>query len=470
MKHLISIRYILTVLIVTPLIVATGATAILGFLSGSRAVNYLTLRFSDKAILAIERHINSYLGLPTIVNKINGVILENNLIDPNEFEAIAGYFKDKVNAIDFIDYIYFGDQNGDFIGVKKMPDGRMVLLLRDATNAPRLEMYQLNSQGGKGQKIETLETQYDARNLPWYKTAIELGEITWSPIYASASTGEPEMTSTLPIYASAESEIQDNIIGVFGIDINLQHLSDFLKDLDISPQGDAFIINRSGHLVASSTDESLFSTENGTPQQLLAIDSETPTIQVTLEQLLQTQSSLMQIQDVTALEYTLQNQRHLVQVSPLQSHGLDWLVFVVIPEQDFMELIYSNLRYTFLIGSGVTIIAIVLGTIASLWIIKPIGELNSCAKAIKSNTLDANILKKIASRPDEIGELGQAFLEMAEIVNAREKSMSDQLDELRMQNEQWQRTVHQKQELRRERFNDLLKRARKIRSHSSHDA
>ncbi len=463
MKNLISIRYILTGLIVAPLILATGATAILGFTSGSRSVSFLTLKVGNKAILSIEKHINSYLGIPELANKINAVIVETNLIDPNEFESLARYLEEKINAIPSINYIYFGDRNGDFIGVKKKPEGQTVLLLRDAINAPRLEMYEINSQGGRGKRIETQETEYDARNRPWYKKAIEFGEITWSPIYVFASTQEPGITSTIPIYESQESKRRENIIGVFGIDVGLQELSNFLRDLDISPQGDAFIINRTGHLVASSTDEQPFSSENGKPEQLLAIESKEPIIRVTVEHLLETQSSLMQIQDLTSLEYTFKNQRYLVQVDSLQSNGLDWLVFVVIPEQDFMELIYSNLRFTFLIGSGVTIITIVLGTIASLWIIKPIGDLNTCAKAIKSNTLDVNILEKIASRPDEIGELGQTFLEMAEIVNTREKSMSDQLDELRTQNEQWRRTVNQNQELRVERFNHLLNKARQAR-------
>ncbi len=465
MKHFISIRYILTLLIVSPLIAATVATAILGYLSGSKAVNYLALKFSNKAIIYIEKHIDSYLIIPAIINKINGIIVENDLLDPNEFESLGHYFKEKLKVINSLNYIYFGDRNGDFIGVKKRSDGQMVLLLRDATNAPRLEMYQMTAQGEPGERIETLETQYDSRNLPWYKKAIDFKEVTWSPIQISASTLEPEITSTMPIYDSSESDKPENAIGVFGINLSLEHLSYFLKELDICPKRDAFIIDRTGHLIASSTDEKLFFSENGKYQQLLAMDSQKLTIQVTMKHLLETQSSLMPIQDLTALEYTLENQRHLVQVAPLQSHGLDWLVFVVIPEQDFMELIYTNLRFTFIVGLGITIIAIILGGITSVWIIKPIGDLNTCAKAIKSNTLDVNILQKIASRPDEIGELGQTFLEMAEIVNAREKSMSDKLDELRTQNQQWRRTVQQKQDLRMEHFNNVLDQARKTRKY-----
>ncbi|MEL7037568.1 MAG: cache and HAMP domain-containing protein [Cyanobacteria bacterium J06592_8] len=481
MNNLISIRYVLTLLIVSPLIVATGATALLGFTSGSRAVTFLTQRFSKKAILAIERHLESYLGIPELANKINGVIVGTNLIDPNEFESLARYLEEKIEAIESVNYIYFGDRNGDFIGVKKVADGQMRLVLRDAINEPRLEMYEINAQGGRGKLIETLKTEYDARDRPWYKKAIEFGEIAWSPIYIFASSQELGITSTIPIYEPENEsptrnfpeetplQRQENIIGVFGIDLGLKELSDFLVNLDISPRGDAFIIDRTGYLVASSTDEPPFSTENGQLQQLLAIESEKPIIRVTVEHLLETRSSLMQIQDLTSLEYTLQNQRHLVQVAPLQENGLDWLVFVVIPEQDFMELIYSNLRFTFIIGSGVTIVAIILGTIASFWIIKPIGDLNTCAKAIKSNTLDVEILEKIAARPDEIGELGQTFLEMAEIVNAREKSMSDKLTELRSQNEQWRRTLHHNQELRIESFNDLLKRAKQTRVPPSED-
>lgn len=251
-------------------------------------------------------------------------------------------------------------------------------------------------------------------------------------------------------------------MGVVGIDLGLKDLSNFLRSLEISPQGIAFIMDRAGNLVASSTDEQPFLNENGQQRRLLALESQEPVIRSTVQHLLDTELSLNQIQQPISSRFRLNRERQLLQVTPMESMGLDWLIVVVIPESDFMELIYNNLRFTMIIGLGVTVVAITLGGIASWWIIKPIDNLHAGAKAIKANSFDPEMLESTISRSDEMAELGQAFVEMAAIVQAREKSMSEELVELHRQQEQWRRASHQNLDPT-VRFQELMERARQAR-------
>ncbi|MFO7141584.1 histidine kinase [Arthrospira sp. PCC 8006] len=457
MKPSISIRYFIPLLVVVPLALATITTAILAFYSGSQAVKSLIAELSQKSINSIEKHIDTYLQAPMVVNQLNLITIENDLIDLNDVPLLTRYFQNQVAAIDGLYYIYLGTERGDFIGVQQQPDGTQVLVIGNAAEADGRSVYQLDSAGVRAGKIRTLEAQYDVRQRPWYKRAIEIGEIGWSPIYIFGSTLELGMTSAIPVKSRG-----GDTIGVVGIDLGLKDLSNFLRSLEISPKGIAFIIDRAGNLVASSTDEQPFLDENGEKRRLPALESQEPVIRSTVQKLLDTELSLNQIQQPISSSFRLNREQQLLQVTPMESTGLDWLIVVVIPESDFMELIYNNLRFTMIIGLGVTVVAITLGGIASWWIIQPIDNLHAGAKAIKANSFSPEMLESTISRSDEMGELGQAFVEMAAIVQTREKNMSEELVELHRQQEQWRRASHKNQDPT-VLFQELMERARQAR-------
>ncbi|TVU54170.1 MAG: HAMP domain-containing protein [Arthrospira sp. PLM2.Bin9] len=457
MKPSISIRYFIPLLVVVPLALATITTAILAFYSGSQAVKSLIDELSQKSINSIEKHIDTYLQAPMVVNQLNLITIENDLIDLNDVPLLTRYFQNQVAAIDGLYYIYIGTERGDFIGVQQQPDGTQALVIGNAAEADGRSVYQLDSAGVRAGKIRNLEAQYDVRQRPWYKRAIEIGEIGWSPIYIFGSTLELGMTSAIPVKSRG-----GDTIGVVGIDLGLKDLSNFLRSLEISPKGIAFIIDRAGNLVASSTDEQPFLDENGEKRRLPALESQEPVIRSTVQKLLDTELSLNQIQQPISSSFRLNREQQLLQVTPMESTGLDWLIVVVIPESDFMELIYNNLRFTMIIGLGVTVVAITLGGIASWWIIQPIDNLHAGAKAIKANSFSPEMLESTISRSDEMGELGQAFVEMAAIVQTREKNLSEELVELHRQQEQWRRASHKNQDPT-VLFQELMERARQAR-------
>jgi len=464
LKRFISIRYVLPLSIALPLVLATGLTTMLAFRSGRHAIDVLSLELSNKALLSIKKHIVAALEVPQLVNRYNAIAAGREFIDPNNFEVLPPYFLDQVKSRPSAFDIYFGSENGDFLQVKKFPNGQVSLFLRDRSTAPRLEEYTLDNQGRKGEK-RVAEEQYDPRLRPWYTQAKEVGNLTWSPIYVFAGSRKLGISSTVPVYNP-----QGDFIGAFGIDYQLREISDFLAELNISPRGVTFIIEPSGDLVASSTLQDPYLEINGKPQRLPAVQSQEPVIQFTMKHLSEMTENLADIQEQIGFSYRLQGQRQLVQVAPLQENlSLDWLVVVAIPDRDFTELVYGNIRFIIVIGAIVTGMATVLGVIASQWIVRPVGELYEATKALKAANFDAIGLQKIASRPDEIGELSQTFLEMAETIDTRQKSLGEKLEEITQKNEESRRSISQGRGFNLEDFKNLIDRARKIRQKHSHD-
>jgi signal transduction histidine kinase/CheY-like chemotaxis protein len=121
---------------------------------------------------------------------------------------------------------------------------------------------------------------------------------------------------------------------------------------------------------------------------------------------------LSNIKQEEKLEFTISGQLQFIQVLPFQDKkGLDWLVVVVVPESDFMELINANTRTTILLCLAALGLATVLGIYTSRWISIPISRLSQASKGIAEGDL-AQIVQP--SHVRELGILAQSFNRMAQ--------------------------------------------------------
>lgn len=64
-----------------------------------------------------------------------------------------------------------------------------------------------------------------------------------------------------------------SLFGVFAADVELSELSAFIKNVAVIANGVAFIVDRDGLRVASSTPESPFRTQAGAQKRVAARDS-----------------------------------------------------------------------------------------------------------------------------------------------------------------------------------------------------
>ncbi|NJL43049.1 MAG: HAMP domain-containing protein [Pseudanabaena sp. SU_2_4] len=199
------------------------------------------------------------------------------------------------------------------------------------------------------------------------------------------------------------------------MDIRLSEISEFLQNLVTSPSGQSFIIERSGDLVASSKISRPFNIKEQGKEKIVerikAVDSSEATVAHTTKYLIQNFGDLNNISDSQKLEFVDGDRRQFVHVNPLRDgRGIDWLIVVVIPENDFMEQINTNNRNTVLLCVAALIIAIALGVVTARWIVKPILRLRDASQAIASGDLDRTVeIKSI----EELDDLAQSFNQMA---------------------------------------------------------
>jgi hypothetical protein len=117
----------------------------------------------------------------------------------------------------------------------------------------------------------------------------------------------------MPVY-----DADGNLQGVLGIDLTLGELSDFLKVLEISPNGQAFIIERTGEMVATSTDEPPFRTEGEEEIRVLVTESESALIRTIGAQLIERFGGLRTSSSGSEITFIEDGETYYVQIAPLK--------------------------------------------------------------------------------------------------------------------------------------------------------
>ncbi len=422
-KPSISIRLKIPLLIVTPLITAIVLTGWLAFRNGQREVDNLAKKLSSKISTQIELNVQAYFNKSQLIHQVNAAAIRSGSLNVENFQQLESYFWNQIQQGNLLSSIYFGNEQGDFIYVERLEDGTTVLRVKDKSTGAQRKTYTLDSQGKRGKL--TASQEYDPRTRPWYVTAKEAGKGAWSPIYKFASQPIPGITSVMPILD------QGTLRGILGSDLSLKRISEFLSKLEISKSGKAFIIERSGEIVASSIPDTRFINFDG--RLLQATDSSQPLIiKSTAQHLREKFGSLDRIDGKQPLSsFSLDGSNQLVNVARLQDDwGLDWLIVVVIPEADFMDEFNSAALFTLFVGLAVAGVAAFLGLIAAQRIIQPIFTITDVAAAIEAGRFELKSLEAVAKRDDELGQLARIFQHMAVEIYDREQHLKQQVQEL----------------------------------------
>lgn len=456
-----SIRKVLPTILVLQISLSMGAIGWISYTSAKKTVYELIRQLSWQVTEHIHNQVMAYLDPSQMSHQLSQIVVDNQNLNLNNFDNLATYFwriviQDSVfepkndsaqntliniaenpqlynetgNLLASVQYIMFGNEKGEFIGVENQDNAQLILRLKTPGNSHRIT-YQLNNQGQKVREI--IREDYDPRLRPWYQAAKQARKLTWSPIYSSSyDQTSLRINPVLPVYDNNGS-----LLGVFGIEMTLRQISDFLSNLDIGQNGKAFIIESSGKLVATSANEILsISTPEGN-QRLNASESSDPLIQSTMKKLL-ADNMMEGATKQTQFELKIDGDYQFIQVKPLDHPHLDWTIIVVIPEADFMGNVYANLRMILFLYILVLGIAILLGIITSQWILKPVGILNQAAGEIESDReacrmalgFNSETLAGVSQRQDELGELARVFVDMSDNIYARQQHLKKQMEQL----------------------------------------
>ncbi|HBE21021.1 MAG TPA: hybrid sensor histidine kinase/response regulator [Cyanobacteria bacterium UBA11149] len=412
----LPLRLVLVVPFLLQIFTAVGLTGWLSFRNGQEAVKDLASQLRQEVVAHIQQKLNTDLATPYLVNQINANNIITGDIDLINLAKSERFLWQQLQVFPAI-ATSIATKDGKYIEVVRMEDGALHIL--ESVNY-QINMYGTDNRGKATWLLQSIP-YYDYRSRPWYQEAVAAQKPTWSKIYRySPDRDILAIAAIAPLYQE-----DGTFFGVTRTVLSLSQIGEFLKNLSInhqkskSGQAQTFIVERNGLMVATSSATQPFKTRDlEKSERFKAMESSDLITRETAEFLFRKFGSFEPIKDRKQLDFRVNGKRQFLQVMPFQNDkGLDWLIVVVVPEDQFMEQINENTRTTIVLCILALIIATVLGLFTAGWIGKPILKLSVASEAIAKGKLERNLeIDSHQSRLGihELGVLADSFNEMAQ--------------------------------------------------------
>ncbi len=302
-------------------------------------------------------------------------------------------------------YAYYGNRDGHFIGLWRFSETEAELRLRTDGVSPRSIYHYSRIHGELGIPEQEMRI-FEPRKRPWYKAGHETTKQTWTSIYIDFKTLQLVSTRARRVN-NAAGEFE----GVVATDLSMQLLNQFLKDLKLSPNGFAFIVEPDGNLVATSRGPHLHNDGGEDNSRLNAMVSGDPWIATTYTVVKELTEHGDAPTGTRTSSFTGPN-GDVIQAGYARlrdAAGLDWIVAVAVPRNDFMQKVTENVRQTVIMAIIACLFIALIGFVTLNVISKRLRQLSTAAREIGEGVLDAKIP---VDRNDEIGELAKSFATM----------------------------------------------------------
>ena len=295
-------------------------------------------------------------------------------------EAFETYAITVMKEFPQIEMFNMADEKGNFMMLKSMPDDTIATKIINRNGTSETVMWKYRNIIGEVIKTEeTHEVDYDPRSRPWYKGAKKKGETHWTDLYVFHTDKVPGITASHPVIAD-----DGKFLGVFGLDIELGRMSDFLKSLRIGKNGIAFIMNGKGEVIAYPGISLIRASQEGglrsAQVEELGIDW--------------VSAFYKKYKNSQANRFTFEtNGKRVIGtlVDFPRTFAGDWKLSIIVPEDDFIGPIKKTRQVVIAISIIVLLIAIGCAVVLSHNISKPILHVARETERIKDFKLEGEL-------------------------------------------------------------------------------
>jgi signal transduction histidine kinase len=411
----VPLQTFLTVPFLLQIVAVAGLTGGLSWLNAQKSVYELTAKLQDEISSGILLELTTYLAAPQLATRISNDAVQLGQLNLRDMPSLEHYLFTQLTQFKSISGIWIGTEQGNYRSVNRR--GQLRLQGSDQEDGGRVYDYALNGMGDRGALLESFVTQ-PAQSMKWYEAAVKARKPTWSPIFQTADNQDLSFNASFPIY---DPETGD-LVGVASAGVVLSKINAFLKNLQVSESGLVFVVEHDGKLVGTSASQPVYQRFQGKGntarlERINAVDSRDPLIKATAQFLIKRYGDFTRVIADQRLNFIKNGDRNFVKVVPFRDElGLDWLIVVVVPENDFMAQINTNTRTTFWLCAAAVLVTLLLGVIGSNWVAQPLLLLSRASRAIAEGDLYQRIPEKTPIK--EMQVTAHAFNQMAERLTA----------------------------------------------------
>lgn len=318
---------------------------------------------------------------------------------PLQFEGLG---VDVLTAYSQLAMLNIADIDGNFVMPKKMPDGRIDTKIIDRRGGEAKVQWVRRDAAGRVGRIEPVGYDgYDPRERPWYEGAVRNDGLFWTDIYILFTDRKPGVTAAHPMYSN-----EGALLGVLGVDIELDVLCAYLASLSIGESGRAVIIDDNGRVVAYPEMEKTMRSAGENLRPVVIEELSDPAITRAYNR--------FRIEGPGTYEFALDGVRHRGSAVSLPPDlGTSWHILIVVPEQDFVGFVGKRTRSTARISIAV------LGVLALL-----------VASVVATNVRTDRRAIAALEAEQELDRAGSVYLELSNDPGLMDAANHDSLQNL----------------------------------------
>jgi PAS domain S-box-containing protein len=436
----IPLRSVLILPFVLQIFAAVGLTGYFSLQNGQKAVNDVAGQLRREIATRIHHNLHIHLATPHLVNQINADSVSLGQLSIEDIALLERYIWLQKKQFNNTNAILMINEKGKGLSVGNNDEGQLIIQEIVTTKLKQeLRTYLAGSQGERLKLIKVLEN-FDPRTIKAYKQAIKSGKPTWTQIQFGYSIKTPIISASQPVF-----DKKGKIIGVVATNVRLSLIGNFLQTLKVGKTGQTFIIERNGMLVATSTSEKPYRNE----QRFLAADSQNILTNATGKYLTGRFNNLNEIKTSQQLDFSINGNKQFIQVVPFEDgKGIDWLIVIAVPENDFMEQINASRHTTILLCILALFVATLLGIVSAQWIARPIGRLGKVASVIADGNFEQKV---VTSSVQEVSALAISFNLMSQQLKQSYEQLEDYSHSLEQKvaerTQELEKEIHDRQQI-----------------------
>jgi PAS domain S-box-containing protein len=438
-RRFVPLRVLLVAVFMLQSIGAVGLTVWLSLTREKQSIAEMNQRLQNDTFDRIRDRIDRYLEASTFINSQNAQDLVNHDLSLEQSARLTRRFWQQRRSGDAttVTAIYFGSADGRFSGLGFQADRTWQVSRVDETTSRRFYSYAVNKKGN-ATRLLNRGRAYDPRVRPWYQQAVRAQTSIWSAVYEDFKERRLKLTLSQPVYTE-----RHQLLGVVGVDFTLEQIGAYLKTLLDQNLSALMIVDRSGQVISTSTQDAPYLLTSGILRRLDVAALKDPALSAvapTLKPMLQQHQGQLMTQTIT-----VRGRSQSLWVAPLRDRqNLDLWIVAVAPTPGFFETLPPHSYKALLLCLAVLMTAILLSLVTARKLSQGLQRMIRGGQAIAEGHFDHRFPNSFIR---ELGQLSETFNGMAnrlrESFGELEERVQERTAALRQSEEKFSKVFYQ---------------------------
>ena len=327
-------------------------------------------------------------------------MFDSGAITPEYSDRFIQFLHGLISGDENVIGAYWGDATGSWYWVNKVDNGGFAeqITLSKGNGSETIE--KLFDAHGKLISVKKLPlNSLDPRSRPWYQQAQLKKRLIWIVydfLHIGTQEKQPGVTAAFPFY-----DAKGNLLGVFGVDMLIGAIAKYVQDIKVTKNSFVSVVDYTGSLISiHNTSMGVF--KEGTLPNVVDLD----------DHLLKKSFAIYNQTHQTPFIYSFGNNKYISaykQINGVQTEH-PWFISIITPIDDITAPLRESVLIALLLSGVALIVGVILASIFSSSLSRPIRKLAQDANLICHLRLIE--VKETFSRITEITEMDEYFMQM----------------------------------------------------------